>query len=83
MEKNKKIDKGVIIRTVALFVAFINQLLCFFGKSPIPIEEESLTTFISIIIMGVVSIWSWWKNNSFTKSAKEADEYKKIIKEGT
>lgn len=83
MEKLKELDKGVIIRTVALFVAFTNQLLCFFGKSPIPVEEESLTTFISIIIMAIVSIWSWWKNNSFTKCAKEADQYKKFIKEGT
>ncbi|MBU5595373.1 phage holin [Amphibacillus sp. MSJ-3] len=73
-------DRGVIIRTVALFVAFVNQLLCYFGRSPIPIEEERITMLISIIIMAIVSVWTWWKNNSFTKCAKEADQYKRKLK---
>lgn len=80
MKSLKELDIGVVVRTVALFVAFANQILSFFGISPIPFDQESFSTFVSLLVMGIVSIWAWWKNNSFTKEAKQADNYLKSIK---
>ena len=28
------------------------------------------------------AVWSWWKNNSFTKAAQAADDVKSAIKSG-
>lgn len=70
-------DKGVIIRTIVLAIALINQVLTSTGHAVIPVHEEE----ISIIVTAVAAIWSWWKNNSFTKKAREADRYLKQLKE--
>ena len=70
-------DKGVIIRTIVLAIALINQILTSTGHAVIPVNEEE----ISIVITAIAAIWAWWKNNSFTKNAQEADKYLKRLKE--
>ena len=67
--------KETIIRTAILILALINNALTLFGKSPIPIDDETLSTLLSLILTTAAAIWAWWKNNSFTKHAIEADEY--------
>lgn len=67
--------KETIIRTAILVLALINNALTLFGKSPIPIDDETLSTLLSLIITTAAAIWAWWKNNSFTKHAIKADEY--------
>ena len=69
-----KISKGTIIRTACLVLAIINNALSIAGKSPLPIESETLTEVISFMFTTVASIAAWWKNNSFTQKAIEADE---------
>lgn len=69
-----KISKGTIIRTACLLLAIVNNLLAIYGKSPLPINDETLIEVISFCFTTVASIVAWWKNNSFTQKAIEADK---------
>ena len=60
--------------SAATWVALLNSLLASFNKSPLPIDNEQLQQLVSTLITVVVAIINWWKNNSFTKEAIEADE---------
>lgn len=64
-----------IIRTVVLALALTNQILVSFGVNVIPISDEQISELISLAFTIGASVWSWWKNNSFTKNAIEADNY--------
>lgn len=72
-----KISKGTITRTILLVLALVNQGLTISGHSPIPVDNDMVTQFISLGFTGVTSLIAWWKNNSFTSKAIEAD---KILK---
>lgn len=76
------IKKETIIRTVILIVALINQVLTIAGVSLLPISDEQITEFLSLSITIFASLWSWWKNNSFTANAIEADAYLDNLKKG-
>jgi len=70
----KKVETETIVRTVLLFVALFNQILTISGKNPLPFAEEDIYSFVSLLCTVVATVWSWWKNNSFTQAALEADE---------
>lgn len=70
----RKISKGTITRTACLGLAIINNALAIAGKSPLPIESETLTEVISFMFTVATSVAAWWKNNSFTQKAIAADE---------
>ena len=72
------VKKDTIIRTVVLVLAFVNQILTSTGHSLIPISDEEITELISLVFTIGASVWAWWKNNSFTKNAIEAD---KVLKD--
>ena len=76
----KNVSIGTLARTGVLIFALINQGLAFGGFNPLPWTEDEVYTGLSLIITTAASIWSWWKNNSFTKSAIEADKYMKELK---
>ena len=78
--ENTKITSGTIIRTIVLIVALINQILTSTGHSIIPITDEQIDSVVSIIFTIVASVIAWWKNNSFTKAAIEADNTMKNLK---
>ena len=69
----KKIKTETIVRTVILIVALINQALTVAGKSLLPITDDQISEIITLAITIGASLWAWWKNNSFTKHAIEAD----------
>lgn len=73
----KKVESGTIVRTIVLAVALVNQFLSIAGFCPLPLEEETLYELISGVFTAIASIWSWWKNNSFTQKAIAADKWKK------
>lgn len=73
-EHLKNISKGTIVRTAVLLLAFINSGLALFGKSPLPVSNEELETWISFMFQVGASVVAWWYNNSFTKKAIEADK---------
>lgn len=70
---NFKISAGTIARTACLLLALLNQVLCALGKSPLPIESETLNQLVTTAITVAAALVSWWKNNSFTKEAIQAD----------
>ncbi len=71
--KNTNISAGTIARTIVLIAALVNTLLTAFGKNPLPFSNEEVYAGVSAVITVVVSLVAWWKNNSFTKKAIEAD----------
>ena len=68
-----KPTKETIIRTILLIVAIVNQVLTSYGKNPIPFSDEEIYSGITAIFTIAVTVWAWWKNNSFTQAALEAD----------
>ena len=75
-----KIKKETVIRTIVLALALINQVLTIFGISVIPIADDQVTEFISLAFTIGASVWAWWKNNSFTRNAIEADNILEALK---
>ncbi len=69
----RNVSSGTIARTVVLALAMINQILCIMGISPIPIDDEAIIEVITTGAMIITALWSWWKNNSFTKEAIASD----------
>lgn len=77
-----KIKTETIIRTVILAVALINQILTSTGHCVLPITDAQITEGITLVFTIGASVWAWWKNNSFTKCAIQADEVLSNLKEG-
>ena len=73
--QKKAVSKETIIRTVILFVTLINSALTMLGKNPLPFAEDELYTWLSTAATAAATVWAWWKNNSFTSAAIEADDY--------
>lgn len=76
------IKKDTIIRTVILILALVNQILESTGHSVIPVDNETITEFLSLLFTIGASLWAWWKNNSFTKNARIADKVLDDLKNG-
>ena len=78
--ENTQITSGTIVRTIVLVVALVNQILTSTGHSIIPISDEQIDSIVSILFTIIASIIAWWKNNSFTAAAIEADKTMKELK---
>ena len=76
-----KVSSGTIARTVVLVLALVNQVLSMLGYKIIPIEDEQVNDFITMLFTIGSALVAWWKNNSFTEAAIEGDKYKDIVKE--
>ena len=74
-EDKMKIEPGTIVRTVVLAVALINQILVMCGISPLPFDDEAVTEIVSTLVTAGAALAAWWKNNSFSRAAIEADAY--------
>lgn len=74
--------KAMIIRTIVLAVALLNQTLVLAGFSPLPWSNEEVESGITAVFTVAASAWAWWKNNSITEEAQEADEYLAKLKGG-
>lgn len=51
------------------------------GWTPIEIQEDTIYQIVSGVGVIMSALWAWWKNNSFTTIAREADEYGEKLKE--
>ena len=71
--ENLHISAGTVARTLVLILAIINQILSACGKSPLPIESETLEQLVSAGFTIIAALIAWWKNNSFTTNALKAD----------
>lgn len=75
----KKINlKGVSAqtwaRTVVLIIALVNQILVIVGKRTGTLDIEQWQEYVTYALTVVGSVWAWWKNNSFTDKAQQADK---------
>jgi SPP1 family holin len=70
-------DKMMIIRTVILLIAWLNQFLVMKGYTPLPIDNEELQVFVTFALAFITSIWSWWKNNDVRYKARRNTKYLK------
>lgn len=75
-----KVKTDTIVRTILLVLALINQVLAIMGKQAFPITEDQVYQMVSLVATIVTSVWAWWKNNSFTRAAIEADVVKDRLK---
>lgn len=74
------ISKATIARTAALALALANQLLSATGHPVLPIESAELEQLVSTGLTIAAALVSWWKNNSFTSEAIEADDFLHMLK---
>lgn len=70
----KNITAGTIARTACLVLALVNQVLMVLGYKVIDVSDDTVNTLITTGFTVVTALIAWWKNNSFTQAAIEADE---------
>lgn len=68
------ISAGTIARTTCLLLALTNQVLSALGKPVLPIESATVEQLVTAGITTIAALIAWWKNNSFTAAALEADK---------
>ena len=78
--RKQTISPDTIARTIILVLALVNQILAIEGKSAISFANSDIYQLVSLCWTIGASIAAWWKNNSFTSAAIQADEYMKEIK---
>lgn len=76
------VSAGTIARTICLGLALTNQILSATGHPVLPIEDEQINTLVTTGFTVAASLAAWWKNNSFTSAAIQADSEMKFLKGG-
>ena len=77
----KNVTAGTIARTACLVLALVNQILMVLGYKVIDVSDDTINTLITTAFTVVAALIAWWKNNSFTQAAIEADEVMRELKE--
>ena len=75
----KNVSSGTIARTLFLFVSLANSALGMFGFTSLDIDENTIYTVVTGVTTIVSAVLAFWKNNSFTKEAIEADKYRENL----
>lgn len=71
-----KMTIGAAVRFIVLILAIINQWLATKNISPIPVDEDS----ISSILLTIVALYTAYKDNPITKEGKQANDKLKQLK---
>lgn len=69
-----KVTVETKVRTALFFVVWLNQLFAFVGLPTLNLDFESTYAVVSAFATFGVSIWTAWKNNSYTKPALLGDK---------
>lgn len=80
--KNYKVSASTVARTAVLALALANQVLSAAGSPVLPIESDQLEQLVTVGFTVAASLIGWWKNNSFTPEAMEADAYLAELRAG-
>lgn len=76
------ISVGTWVRTIMLILSVSVYILKMFGVT-VPFLDENVITEIVVGVIGVISfLQAYWKNNSITKAAQEADRVMEEKKAG-
>lgn len=78
--ENTNVSAGTIARTICLGLALTNQILSATGHPVLPIEDAQVETLVTTGFTVATALWSYWKNNSWTKAAIKADNNLKVFK---
>lgn len=70
----KGVTAEVWTRTGILFLALVNQAVVTLKIRNGETDADSFAVFASYVLVVIGALWSWWKNNSFTMRAQEADK---------
>ena len=68
------VSTGTIARTICLFLALANQVMAMCGITPIDLADDIVYQAVTIGATVITALIAWWKNNSFTQKAIEADK---------
>ena len=71
------VTTGTIARTIVLILALANQVLVMCGKQVLNIADDDIYQIVSIVFTIGASAVAWWKNNSFSQAAINADKFLK------
>lgn len=71
------IGTGTITRTITLAVAFVlaalsgvNQWLVSQGRSPLNVDQATISNLVTYLVSLAAALWAWWKPNNFTRRAR-------------
>lgn len=68
------IAPDTIVRTIVMVITLINAIGALLGWNPLQVDQATLYQIVSSIALVLSTVWSWWKNNSFTQPALLADK---------
>ena len=71
--KEGKLQVGAIVRLIALAIVWLNQIAVTFGTYSVPEISPSVIYLISSVMTIAVTLYGYWKNNSFSKGAQVSD----------
>lgn len=75
MIKDLKVTRGTAVRTVLIIITLVNLMLKAMGYPIIDVDGNAVAKAIECGTEVVIIVLGFWKNNSFTGSAKTADFY--------
>ena len=76
-----KVTKSTIVRTILFFAVMLNFFLERCGIDIVPVDESAILMFVEYAIEIAVLIVGFWKNNSYTPKAIQADQFLKELRE--
>ncbi len=70
-----------LIRLIVLVVVLLNQILVVFGYNPLPWSEDQIFEGVSSVVLVVVAIWTWYRNNPTSKEGEKGTKYMHELKD--
>ena len=70
----KGVTKETWQRTVFLFISLVNLVINQIGLIPLDVTQEQVYTAVSVVYAIVMTLITFWKNNSFTHAAQDGDK---------
>lgn len=80
IEKVKGVSPGAWVRLALLIASLVGAGLKITGICDCVTDNEEIENAVTVIVMVVVALASYWKNNSFTQAAQAADDIMKTLK---
>lgn len=75
------INQELAVRLLLCSLALFNAVADMLGWPHLELSNEVATQFMNVIFLVIGYIWGFWKNNNFTKAAKESQKVLNILKE--
>ncbi len=76
----KTVSPSTWVRLIFLIIAIVNVGFQLFGFGEVDFGKETAEKVASFIVMLLSSAAAFWKNNSFTEAAQEADALLKLLR---